>query len=159
MSVRSTLLRNGVLLLSLAFSIPYAQARDADQDCEVLKQVIGDAKNSFRNVRDEANPHRMDSATTYPVSVVFPDSQWYSVVINTDFFNENYNCDLRNTSVEGAASLVKQCLGNNVSPDPKYQADHFKVFNVTGEHSGTVHIYQGAFVDLVKISVIAAEPE
>lgn len=159
MSVRKTVLRNGMFLCLLTFSTPYAQARSADQGCEVLRQVISDAENSFRNVRQEAQAHKMDTATTYPARVVFADSQWCSVVISTGFFNENYSCQLRNTSVESAASLVRQCLGDSVVPDPKYQSDHFKVFNSATKGGAIVKVGQGAFADLVDITVNAGEPE
>jgi hypothetical protein len=159
MKPNNYLLLNGVFLSVLILLTPYAEARDAEQDCEVLKQIISDAKNSFRNIRQESEVHDMGTSKTYPVRVEFDDSQWCSVVISTNFFNENYSCDLRSTSVEDAASLVVQCLDKTALPDPKYQSDHFKVFKLTTEDGGTVGIYQGAFADLVKISVHAAEPE
>lgn len=147
--------------LSALLGLPAADAlaRDADQDCPVLRQIVNDAKNSFKNVRRDSEVNAMDTAKTYPVCVAFADSQWCSVVISTGFFNENYSCDLRNTSVAETASLVRQCLGETALPDPEYQQDHFKVFRLTSEGGGSVQIYQGGFAGLVKIIANAAEPE
>lgn len=142
----------------LGLSVTNAVARDAEADCQVLTQIVDDAKNSFLNVRRDSEANDMGSAKTYPASVEFADSQWCSVVISTSFFNENYSCDLRNTSVEDAATFVGQCLGETALPDPDYQLDHFKVFRLTSEGAGSVHIYQAGFVDLVKITVNAEEP-
>lgn len=159
MVIRGVLLLRAMFVTFFIFSASHAQARDADQDCQILKQVISDAPNSFRNLRDEAQVHDMQSAKKYPASVTFADSQWCSVVVSRDFFNENYNCDLRNTTVNETVSMIRQCLGETAVPDPKHQDDHFRVFRLATEHGGGVNVFQGAFAGLVTITVDAAEPD
>ena len=134
-----------------------ALALDLKGDCQVLKQIVEDAKNSFKDVRSDDRPLEMGTATTFDASVTFSDSQWCKVVISSKFFNENYSCDLRNTTMEATESFIKQCLGDMATPDPEYQEDHFKVFRLASDGASSVSIFKGGFPDLVQISVSAAE--
>lgn len=134
-----------------------ALALNSERDCPVLKLIVDDARNSFKNVRRDDQPLDMDTARTFDASVTFSDSQWCKVVISSKFFNENYSCDLRNTTMEATESFIKQCLGDTATPDPQYQEDHFKVFRLSSDGASTVSIFTGAFPDLVQITVNAAE--
>lgn len=144
------------LVALVGLSPATASARDSAGDCQILKQIVDDAGNSFRNVRLDDQVNDMDTAKTYPVDVAFSDSQWCSVTISVNFFNENYGCDLRNTSMDEAEAFVKSCLGESAIPDPEYQEDHFKLFRLSSG-AGSVSIFEGYFKDLVKITIDAAE--
>src|SRR5690606_25183347 len=93
----------------LGMSTTNALALNSERDCSVLKLIGDDARNSFKNVRRDDQPLDMDTARTFDASVTFSDSQWCKVVISSKFFNENYSCDLRNTTMEATESFIKQC--------------------------------------------------
>lgn len=98
---------------AIAFLPAQSLAFSTQDNCQLLKGMVADAGNAFKNFRRETYM-KTEVSDEYHARDKFSSASRCTVIEGKKWFNQNISCDLQNMDMPQAQQFVESCLGSSV---------------------------------------------